>query len=143
MEAADGVQARPQPEADVRGAEGGLHPRLADERLQALRARLGQGEEAERRDHPVLAAQGNEIGDGAEAGDPQERRDRQAPAAPLGQGQGELQRQADRREIAERIGAERPVRVDLDDPRRQLAARQVVVGDDDVDAGRERALDRL
>ena len=29
------------------------------------------------------------------------------------------------------------------DPRRQLAPRQVVVGDDDVDPGREGALDRL
>ena len=65
---------------------GGFMPGLLDQRLQPLRARLGQRLQAERRDHPVLAVQRHEVGDGAQAGDAQQRRRIERLAAPRRRG---------------------------------------------------------
>ena len=97
-----------------------------------------QRRQADRRDDPVLAAQRHHVGHRAETGDPQQGLARYPPAAPGGHRLGQLEGHAGG---AQPLGARRTggaARVHLDHPRRQLDRRQVVVGDDQLEPGRQR-----
>ena len=137
------VDPRADAEPHVRGGERRLHAGLFDQCLETVRARPGQRLEPEGGDHPVLAVERHQVRDGAQTGHPQQRRRVERLAAPSGQGQRQLEGQPHRRQVPEGIGAARLVGIDVERPRRQLTARQVVIGDDDAHPGRQRPLHRL
>ncbi len=124
---ARGVESRPEPVADVGGAERRHHAGDADQRAQPLGPGLSQRLEAERGDGAVLADQGRHVGDGAEAGDAQQSIERGGTIAADGDRLRQLERESGAGEIAERIRAGRLVRIDLHGLRREPGA---TTGDD-------------
>ncbi len=142
VQASRRIDPRPEPEAHVGGGKRRLDARPLDERLQAVGARLRQRLQAESGDDPVLPAQRHQVGDSAEAGDPQQGRQVHGTAAAPGDRDAQLERQADRRQVGERIGAARLAGVDVQRPGRQLTAGQMMVGHHHVDAHRLGPFDR-
>ena len=85
---------------------------------------------------------GRHVGDGAEAGDAQQRIERGGAIAADGDRLRQLERESGAGELAERIPAGGLVRIDLHGLRGNVVRRQMVIRDDDVDARFPRPLDR-
>ena len=107
--AAGGVDARREDEPDVvavdrlAGQPGGLEQRAQADGVPSLAQRL----QAELRDHAVLADQRDDVGERADRGDLDERRQPLALVGALAERLDQLQRDADAREVLVRIRCSR------------------------------------
>ena len=134
----DGVEPRREDEADAsRGERLALEARRADQRAQPEVLRLGEHLEPVAREDAVLAAQRRDVGDRRERDEIEHAVDDVLVAAQRARdGERELERDADRGEILVLRPAARTLRIEHRVRVRQVAARQVVVADDDVDSRR-------
>ena len=134
-EPADRVEARREDEADAAGGERlALEPRRANERAQPLIRGLLHHLEPEPREHAILSAQRRDVGDRRERDEIEHAVHRVLVAAQRAREcERELERDAHRSEILVRVLAAVLLRIEHRETRRQRTARQVMIGDDDVD----------
>ncbi len=107
IEPSGGVQPRSDAEADVHRAHRRLDARRLEQRAQSRRARAGERRQPEGGDHPVLADERRDVGDGAEAGDAQQRGPGHRAPAALQMRRRQLERQSGAGQVAEGIAHSR------------------------------------
>ena len=134
----DRVEPWRENESDATGGDGPFSQAgCANERAQTDIRRLVEHLQTISCEDPVFAAQWRDVGDRREGDEVEHAVDGVLVAVPLSyERKRELERDADRGEIAIRRRAARAFRVQHGEGRREDAtARQVVIGDDHVDAG--------
>ena len=130
-----GVDARRDHEGDLIAVDRlAGEPRRVEQRAQSDGVRTeAERRQPEPRDHPVLANQRDDVGQRADGGNLDERRQPLRLAGAGAECLHQLQCHTDARQVLVRVGAVVPLRVDHRERRRQRRVGLVMVRDDQID----------